>query len=148
MDEIRRLRAEQELLLPKVRKEREAAVRKLFELMPSLWPNGLTIDEIQENTVIDYSDAQIQDFIDKSGIREARDLRLKLANEKVLMLEAAIPAGKNYRVAVEILKGIIGATFSGGVGLAVSMAARMTVKDPVREALQDAGVWALSLIHI
>jgi hypothetical protein len=150
MDEIRRLRAEQELLLPKVRKEREAAVRKLFELMPSLWPNGLTIDEIQENTVIDYSDAQIQDFIDKSGIREARDLRLKLANEKVLMLEAAIPAGKNYRVAVEILKGIIGATFSGGVGLAVSMAARMTVKDPVREALQDAGVWAYaqSLIEL
>lgn len=150
LGEIRRLLSEQELLLPKVRKEREAAVKKLFELMPGLWPDGLTNDEIQEKTVIDYSEAQIQDFINKSGMREARDLKLKLAKEKVLMLEAAIPAGKNYRLAIEILKGIIGAKFTGGVGLAVSMAARMTLKDPVREALKDAGVWAYaqSLIEL
>jgi hypothetical protein len=150
MDEIRRLRAEQELLLPKVRKEREAAVKNLFELMPGLWPNNLTIDEIQENTVPDYSDAQLKEFINKSGMAKAHELQLEMAQEKVLMLEAAIPAGRNYRLAIEALSTIVGAKFTGGVGLAISLAARATVSDPVREALKDAGVWAYaqSLIEL
>jgi hypothetical protein len=125
--------------------ERESAVVKLKGVIPGFFPPGATIDEIQDNGFFDVDPNRLEEYLKKAGSDKASVRRIDLANKKVEMLKAAIPAGENFRLAADLavilMKTVAGKAF-GGVGMALGVAAGWTISDPVRESMQSAGVWA------
>lgn len=141
--------------------QRQDAIKKLKEKMPSLWPEGTTLEEALASR-FDFDESKIDSYVkeklkfviaankgwaESHGIKDvdASNLRVMLTKEKVAMLKAAIPAGENYRLAMEIavtLLRAVASKASGGVGLAIGAVANFTINDPVQNSLKNAGVWA------
>jgi hypothetical protein len=143
--DISGLKREFEAQRHKIVGERGDAILKLKGELPGLFPAGATISEIQNKGHFDIDPDRLKEYLEQAGYNQASGLRIALAEKKMEMLEAAIPAGENFRLAttmaVTLLKAVAGQAL-GGVGIAIGMAAEWTISDPVRESLQSAGVWA------